>query len=71
MFGLLVAQKKCLISCDFHRWQVGPVVQRSGVSQDFISPRCNNLEINKASLIKKKNRGTVDYDVLLNALVDV
>ena len=46
-------------------------MQRSGVSQDFISPRCNNLEINKASLIKKKNRGTVDYDVLLNALVDV
>ena len=49
-------KKKCLISCDFHRWQVGPVVQRSGVSQDFISPRCNNLEINKASLIKKESR---------------
>jgi hypothetical protein len=32
------------------------VVQRSGGSQDFVSSRCNNLEINKTSLIEKSAR---------------
>jgi hypothetical protein len=37
------------------------VVQRSGGSQDFVSPRCNNLEINKTSLFEK-------YDMVVKQL---
>jgi hypothetical protein len=41
-------------------------VQRSRGSQDFVSPGCNNLEINKTYLVEKKTALGERIDALVS-----